>query len=580
MSFSKIFILFIIFNFVYEASGSVLINEVYYYARPNRNNEYICIINSGENEISLDGWYITIDPLKNFSEQNKISLPSINMAMGEKIYLTQNGTSFKMETGFEANYEWNDCSSLPDIKKYGNFALSNSGGIICLKDKYNNTVDVVVYGNASFDEGWNGKSIDGVKEGVVLRRKDNIDTNSSFEWEYNRTYIIGQSDFPPFKGKASKAKVFCSPDCSYSSIENEIRNASKILLNLYLFTNPFLADLLENSDADIKLLLDGNVIGGIPMEERYIAYNLNKRELVRYMMGNEKEGIYKRYEYNHAKYAVIDNSRVIIASANWGRGGVPLDASYGNREWGIIIKDEGIANFLSNVFEDDWNPSMQDSIKFDENSITHGRPPRDYSISYSIPEGYYSPKFSPLDVNSSFAYTVILSPDNSEEEIINLINSAERRILVEQNYIDKEWKNGLNPVLQKLIEKNESGVEVRIILDHSYYEETKKKNEEIKNFLKNIEVKLSDDLPIHNKGIIVDDKVLISSINWGENSFRRNREIGIIIESAEISEYFEEIFWYDWNFKIEEKDKINYEFILIPSLFIGTFILLYLYWRR
>ncbi|MEM2508778.1 MAG: phospholipase D-like domain-containing protein, partial [Candidatus Thermoplasmatota archaeon] len=505
-----------------------MINEVYYYARPNRNNEYICIINSGENEISLDGWYITIDPSKNFSEQRKIFLPSVNIGGGEKIYLTQNGTSFKMETGFEANYEWNDCSYLPDVKKSGNFVLSNTGGIVCLKDKYNNTVDVVVYGNASFYEGWIGKSINGVDEGVVLKRKNNIDSNTSLDWEHNRTYIIGQSDFPPFKGKASKAKVFCSPDCSYSSIEKEIRNASKILLNLYLFTNPFLADLLEKSNADIKLLLDGNVIGGIPMEERYIAYNLNKRELVRYMMSNEKEGIYKRYEYNHAKYAVIDN-RVIISSANWGKSGVPINPSYGNREWGIIIEDENIANFLSTVFEHDWNPSMQDSIKFDENSITHGKPPRDYSISYFIPEGYYNPKFAPLHINSSFNYTVILSPDNSEEEILNLINSAEKRILVEQNYIDKEWKNGLNPILQKLIEKNESGVEVRIILDSSY-EDTKKKNEEIKDFLRNIKVKLSDDLPIHNKGIIVDDKVLISSINWGENSFRRNREVGIIIE--------------------------------------------------
>ncbi|MEM2388032.1 MAG: phospholipase D-like domain-containing protein [Candidatus Thermoplasmatota archaeon] len=555
-----------------------MINEVYYYARPNRNNEYICIINSGENEISLDGWYITIDPSKNFSEQRKIFLPSVNIGGGEKIYLTQNGTSFKMETGFEANYEWNDCSYLPDVKKSGNFVLSNTGGIVCLKDKYNNTVDVVVYGNASFYEGWIGKSINGVDEGVVLKRKNNIDSNTSLDWEHNRTYIIGQSDFPPFKGKASKAKVFCSPDCSYSSIEKEIRNASKILLNLYLFTNPFLADLLEKSNADIKLLLDGNVIGGIPMEERYIAYNLNKRELVRYMMSNEKEGIYKRYEYNHAKYAVIDN-RVIISSANWGKSGVPINPFYGNREWGIIIEDENIANFLSTIFEHDWNPSMQDSIKFDENSITHGKPPRDYSISYFIPEGYYNPKFAPLHINSSFNYTLILSPDNSEEEILNLINSAEKRILVEQNYIDKEWKNGLNPILQKLIEKNESGVEVRIILDSSY-EDTKKKNEEIKDFLRNIKVKLSDDLPIHNKGIIVDDKVLISSINWGENSFRRNREVGIIIESAEIAGYFEEIFWYDWNFKIEEEKKMNYEFIIIPSLFIGTFILLYLYWRR
>ncbi|MBC7081690.1 MAG: lamin tail domain-containing protein [Thermoplasmatales archaeon] len=579
MKFSAIFILLLICNITFLANGNILIKEVYYYARPNRNNEYICIINTGE-DTSLEGWYITIDPSKDFSEQRKILLPDIVIGKGEKIYLTQNGTSFKMETCFEANFEWNDCSYLPDLKKSGNFVLSNSGGVICLKDKLNNTVDVVVYGNAYFDEGWEGKSIDEVKEGVVLRRKDNIDTNTSLDWEYNRTYIIGQSDFPPFVGSANKAIIFCSPDCSYSVIEKEIRNASEMKINLYLFTNPFIADLIEKSGASIKLLLDGNTVGGIPMEERYIAYNLNNSGLVRYMRGNEKEGIYKRYKYNHAKYAIIDDSKVIITSANWGKSGIPINSSYGNREWGIIIYDEKIASFLSIVFEYDWNPSMQDSIEFDENSFTHGKPPNDYSISYFIPKGDYIPKFNPLVINSSFNYTVILCPDNAEEEIIKLIDSAKNRIFVEQNYIYKDWGNDLNPLLKKFIEKNESGVEVRIILDHYYYEETKIKNEETKNFLKNIEVKLSDFLPIHNKGMIVDDKVLISSINWGENSFRSNREVGIIIESEEIAKYFEEIFWYDWNFKIEEKEEKDYKLIIIPSLFIGTFILLYLYWRR
>ena len=276
---------------------------------------------------------------------------------------------------------------------------------------------------------------------------------------------------------------------------------------------------------------------------------------------------------------VIDGKKVIIESANWGKSGIPISPSFGNREWGILIEDENISNFLSIVFEYDWNPSFQDSIKFDEDSLTHGKPPRDYSISYYIPQGNYIPKFNPLFINSSFNYTLILSPDNSEEEIINFIDSAKNIILVEQNYIEKNWKNGLNPILQKIIEKNESGIEVRIILDASY-KETAKKNEELKNFLKNIDVKISKDLPIHNKGIIVDDKVLISSINLAENSFRNNREVGIIVESEEIAKYFEEIFWYDWNFTLAEKEDINYKILIIPSLFIGTFVLLYLYWRK
>jgi hypothetical protein len=40
--------------------------------------------------------------------------------------------------------------------------------------------------------------------------------------------------------------------------------------------------------------------------------------------------------------------------------------------------------------------------------------------------------------------------------------------------------------------------------------------------------------------------VLISSINWNLNSVTRNRESGLIIESAEAADYFAGIFEYDW----------------------------------
>ncbi|RCV65167.1 Phosphatidylserine/phosphatidylglycerophosphate/cardiolipin synthase [Methanophagales archaeon] len=51
----------------------------------------------------------------------------------------------------------------------------------------------------------------------------------------------------------------------------------------------------------------------------------------------------------------------------------------------------------------------------------------------------------------------------------------------------------------------------------------------------------------HNKGVIVDrNKVLISSINWNENSARKNREVGVIIENDAVGEYYTRVFLYDW----------------------------------
>ncbi len=545
---------------------NLLIKEVYYYCYKNRDNEYICIYNAGE-DIRIGEWYITTQPWKRMDKQNKIIFPDIILKHNESIYVTKNGSSFKKEKEFEADYEYYDCSTLPDIKREGKFILANDGGVVCLKDRYNHTIDVVIYGNASFNEGWNGEPIKNVKRGEILIRKDIIDTNSSKDWE---TKVIGQSDYEAWHGIANKGIAFCSPDCSYIVISNEIIEAKDIIINMYLFTNPFLMDKLLKENASIKLLLDGNVYGGLPMEERYIAYMLhNNGGEVKYMMSSEE--IHKRYRYDHAKYVIIDGEKCIIESANWAKSGIPVDSSYRNREWGILIENKSVAKFLMKVFLHDWNAS----IEFNESSFTHGKPPKDYTISYFIPEGNYHSRFSAFDINFPFNITIILSPDNAEDEIIDLIEGAENEILVEQAYIEMEWNEGTNPFIEKLIEKNESGVRVFIILDGQYT--INKETYEIltKNGMK---VKLHNDYTIHNKGLIIDgNKVLISSINWGENSVRRNREIGVIVESKEITEYFENIFWYDWNYEIrKENEKTNFNFYFVLTIFIVTFIIIYL----
>jgi len=557
----------------------LLITEVYYHARPHRNNEYVCITNSGKKAINLDGYYITTTPWKRMDKQNKIILPPIFLEKGESIYLTQNGSSFRFETGFPPDYEYYNCSSIPDIKREGHFIMANHGGVVCLKDAYNHTMDVVVYGDGFFNQGWEGDSIRNVGEGVVLKRRGWIDTNTSYEWEYNRTYIIGQSSFDAWHGVAYDAIAFCSPDCSYEVVSSEIRNADDLIINMYTFTNPFIEEIIEKGNATVKMMMDGDVIGGIPMEERWIAWRLSDDGEVRYLMEDRDEGIYKRYRYNHAKY-VICGKKCIVESANWGMNGLPPNPSYGNREWGIIVESHSLSDFMRKVFDYDFNPIFQDSIPFNESSFTHGKPPDDFFPSHFIPHGNYRKRFSSLHVNKSFNITLVLSPDNAEEEIISLLGKAEREILVEELYIEKDWNGGINPFLRKLIEKNESGVAVHVLMNNNPAYSTSAMNMETADFLRErgIDVRMQNRINIHNKGVIVDGKyVLISSINWGENSVRRNREVGIVVENEEIAKYFSNVFWYDWNYKEERKEGSNFPMLFI---FAATFLIIYLYRRR
>ena len=553
----------------------ILIKEIYYHTHPGIKNEFLCIYNCG-NETWLNGFYLTTQPWKRADKQNKIFLPDIKMKKGKKIYITQNGSAFLKETGFNASYEYYDCSPIPNLKRKGNFVMANEGGAICLKDAANNTIDCVVYGNFSFHDGWEGDAIPNVESGFVLRRNDCIDTNRSKDWNWN--HKIGQTDFSPFHFKANKAITFCSPDCSYEVVSDAL-NGRNISINVYMFTHPYLYKILKSSNANIKILLDGNVIGGIPLEERYIAWKLENKAEIRYMFGNEEEKIYKRYKFDHAKYAIIDN-KCIIESANWVMNGLPVSNTYGNREWGILIENENLSNFLLNLFSQDFNPNMKDSILFNERDFLKGKP-SNFSINYFIPKGSYKPKFKPFKINEEFNATIILSPDNAEEEILSLIKSAKNEILIEQAYIQKKWGEEINPFLKELIERKKNGIDIKVILNYNpRYKSTNKMNEETCKYLKENGIKVRySNISIHNKGMIVDNRVLISSINWGENSVRNNREIGIIIEDENITNYFKKIFYYDWNYE-SMKNENKYNKIFIAFLFIATFLIIYFYRRR
>jgi PKD repeat protein/dienelactone hydrolase len=141
-----------------------------------------------------------------------------------------------------------------------------------------------------------------------------------------------------------------------------------------------------------------------------------------------------------------------------------------------------------------------------------------------------------------------------------MINSAEESVYIEQLYIYKDWwsyADKKNPFLDASINASRRGCDVRILLNPTY---TCKQNWDTIDYVRdiaaneglNLEAKFIDINhtglnKTHNKGVIVDSsKVLISSINWNENSARNNREVGVIVENDAVGEYYTDVFLYDW----------------------------------
>ncbi len=199
---------------------------------------------------------------------------------------------------------------------------------------------------------------------------------------------------------------------------------------------------------------------------------------------------------------------------------------------------QDVVDYFRQLFQNDWGLGEVYIPDDDETRRTQ---------SYDRAGSGYEP-FLKQEINGTMDITPILSPDNSEAEIINLINRATTSLKIEQMY----FYSSLTDIIDAIIEaQTEHGVDCQLILDDSNAE-----SDATANILtqEGVEVKVSNSLvpvyfdTMHNKGIIVDSEiVLISSINWSPTSLRDNREAGLIIENSDVAGYYEALFDHDWD---------------------------------
>jgi phosphatidylserine/phosphatidylglycerophosphate/cardiolipin synthase-like enzyme len=151
--------------------------------------------------------------------------------------------------------------------------------------------------------------------------------------------------------------------------------------------------------------------------------------------------------------------------------------------------------------------------------------------------------------------TPLLTPDTLPADpskgqyltnIMALIGSATEKLYIQLQYI--EASNGAgdyDALLQAIADLVAKNVDVRLIESQEFGE---KWAEKMKSAGVDLTANISLQPNVHNKGFVVDSQiVVVSSQNFSPAGVGQNRDAGLIIENAEIAQYFEQIFLADWN---------------------------------
>jgi phosphatidylserine/phosphatidylglycerophosphate/cardiolipin synthase-like enzyme len=437
--------------------------------------------------------------------------------------------------------------------------------------------------------------------GQILARDRGItglpiaDTNTAQDWDnsFARTALgrdvthrverPGQSfwRFPALQNIPVEMIVTSAPENNFSAMVKVYEKArSELLINIYQWTSPELAKPVvaaAKRGVKVHVLMDGSPVGGVDDRSRHIARKLTRAGVrVYWMRGERKQRIHRRYRFNHAKYVIADRQWVVIGSENYGSTGHPIDPSYGNRGWEIQIRSQAFANQLRQVFMEDTDiKRFRDLVAYREESGFRWGPPQKTKPPKAAPQkGTYTYRRSPLYIRDRADLQLVLSPDNSlneKDSLIGAILGCRQEVLVIQNSIPLYWgqkdrrsfEKTPNLALQAVIQAARKGCKVRVLIDSVWYNiqaDNPRDNDDTVRMLNLIAHREQIDLQaklvnleaaglskIHTKGVIVDRRTtFIGSINWSENSFKGNREVGVIVTHPKVAMYYTDLFMRDW----------------------------------
>ena len=424
----------------------------------------------------------------------------------------------------------------PVIEREGRFSLSDNGDELSLMDPSGKITDCFVYGDTEGCEGWDGEPYHRVPKRTVAYR--NIWHGMPFDWEKWIDHVPGRTLYH-FTRTYSDCTVtpFLFPESKGDPIIRELQEASEsVRICMYTFDSERIASallgLLE-SGVDVDILIEGAPAGGMANGEIPLLKTLAANGAdVRFIKSTDG---YKRFDYVHAKYALIDGDTTVVTSENW--TGYAFE---NNRGWGASVQSRDCAEYLTEIFDSDF--SGKDILEFDRLYPT--------AVPKTVPEHV------PV-TGESHSYiadvTTAISPDYSREALMCFLDSAKRRIYSQQLNVDCDWMQGSANPLTIMEDKTAEGLDVRLQVDVTYdspYDSDLRDGYGIYSYYTykgTLDVRYTDGSRLfHNKGVIADDRTWLGSMNWTDASIRENREMCLIIDSPEVTDVYASAFLEDW----------------------------------
>ncbi len=283
----------------------------------------------------------------------------------------------------------------------------------------------------------------------------------------------------PTSPRTVTPEAFVAPTGLQDRILSFIDSAQSTLdVQMYLFTVTAISDRLvaaKDRGVAVRVLLDPDHAGNANVRSRLTSAGVPNR--------NDPT----IYSFAHAKYLIADGDRAIVMSANFN-----ADAMTDERNYGMVDRDPDDLADLQAIFDQDWASGGGETATIADLSCTR----------------------------------LIVSPNNSKQRILDLIDGANETLEVEALYISD------SQVRDAVIAARGRGVVVRVILEGSM------DNTDTIAELQaaGIEVHNATTFYLHAKLIIADGVAFIGSENFSLTSLTKNREVGaLLFEPAQAS---------------------------------------------
>ncbi len=502
-----------------ESSDGLLISRVC----ASYPGEFISLTNHGP---SLDvlGWRISD------GEGSVTFSRSLIITTGGSVTWSAPG-SFFPELYAEEDCFSNDGASV--ILK-GSLKLADAGDQVYLFDAGGALRDMVCFGNVEPNPPWTGPPAV-LKKGSVIVRTATGNGPGNWDMMVPGLFSLSSPLFP------ADVVPLLYPDDALPELVRQIDiSHESIQLACYLMENWTLARHLAGASArglNVTVLLEGRPVGGVSENGAALAYYLQDSGVNVWTMRSGES--FRRYDYLHAKYAIFDRERLFVASENM------ADSSFNsNRGWAAVIMGSQISSFAEDVFLKDISAKGVDIFPLSATLVrADGGPGRLLSTVPAPPREY------------SAMVSLVTSPFNIQDRLVEMISAAQERVLVQQMRIDEDWIDD-SKIMSVLSGAAERGVSVRIHLDAGLGTEKGNKmvaealNRKAKDNDWDLECHLTDEISsfgrLHNKGVIVDDTVVVGSANWVDGSMQRNREMAVVLRSADLANVFVQWFQDDW----------------------------------